>query len=92
MYYGKGRKALLEDLGQNILVITTYSLVRMDWKVSLQETDAGQPCGLHSLTWERVVLDEGASPQGISKVMAASYTIPYPQQKLISLVFGLTWI
>lgn len=39
------------------LVITTYSVVRLDWKRWLAEPD--NPLTLHATKWRRVVLDEG---------------------------------
>lgn len=38
-------------------MITTYSIVRIDWKESLGQLK-GTPT-LHSTVWARVVLDEG---------------------------------
>lgn len=46
-------------LGEYALVITTYSVVRLDWKKWLAETES--PLTLHAIRWGRVVLDEGMS-------------------------------
>ena len=40
-------------------MITTYSIVRLDWKKSLAGHDVGITQSLHALTWRRIVLDEG---------------------------------
>lgn len=57
VYYGKDRKKYLEKQKEFTLVITTYSIVRIDWKESLGQLE-GSPT-LHSTVWARVVLDEG---------------------------------
>ena len=59
LYYGKGRASILDSLEKFQLVITTYSVVRKDWKAS--KTDSGPEIvpNLHTISWGRIVLDEG---------------------------------
>ena len=57
MYYGKDRTKCLKELNSYALVITTYSVVRLDWKRWL--ADPENPLTLHFVKWGRVVLDEG---------------------------------
>lgn len=56
VYYGKDRTKYLRQLENCALVITTYSVVRLDWKTWLAEPDTPT---LHTVQWKRVVLDEG---------------------------------
>ncbi|KAL8642194.1 MAG: hypothetical protein Q9228_001097 [Teloschistes exilis] len=42
VYYGKGRKAMFKSLDEYTLVITTYAVVRMDWKESSKRGDLDQ--------------------------------------------------
>ena len=44
-------------MGVNHLVITTYSVVRLDWKATKQENIAIPT--LFRYKWRRLVLDEG---------------------------------
>ena len=60
VYYGKDRTNHLQQLQNSSLVITTYSVVRLDWVASLSESNNGLT--LHSTKWGRVVLDEGMLP------------------------------
>ena len=57
VYYGKDRTKCLGQLDHFALVITTYSVVRLDWKTWLAEPE--NPLTLHATKWTRVVLDEG---------------------------------
>ena len=57
VYYGKDRTRYLRQLEDYQLVITTYSVVRLDWKTRLAEPDGALT--LHAIQWRRVVLDEG---------------------------------
>ena len=56
-YYGKDRKRYLEKIENYTLVITTYSIVRIDWKLRLEQPEASPT--LYSKKWGRLVLDEG---------------------------------
>lgn len=56
-YYGKDRTDLLKHLDDYDLVITTYSVSRMDWKASLDPENASP--SLYKVRWGRIVLDEG---------------------------------
>ena len=58
MYYGKDRTKYLRQLENYGLVITTYSVVRLDWKTWL--TEPNNPSTLHAAKWRRIVLDEGS--------------------------------
>jgi SNF2 family DNA or RNA helicase len=57
VYYGKDKVKYLSELQNYDLVITTYSVVRIDWK--LKETKPDNSLTLHSIKWRRIVLDEG---------------------------------
>lgn len=57
VYYGKDRKKLLEKLNDYTLIITTYSIVRIDWKANLTRPE--DLATLHNIAWGRIVLDEG---------------------------------
>lgn len=57
VYYGKDRTKFLQDLEQYSLVITTYSVVRLDWKTKMTQPENNLT--LHGVNWGRVVLDEG---------------------------------
>ena len=57
-YYGKNRLAHLKKLEEYDLVITTYAVVRLDWKSAPSIPQEQQRC-LHHIRWERIVLDEG---------------------------------
>lgn len=39
------------------LVITTFSVVRMDWKAHLSKPESSAT--LHAIQWYRIILDEG---------------------------------
>lgn len=41
------------------MLITTYSVVRMDWKATLIDHSTETFRSLHVMKWRRVVLDEG---------------------------------
>lgn len=57
VFYGKDRTKHLSHLEKYNLVITTYSVVRLDWKMALAQPE--NPLTLHKVQWGRVVLDEG---------------------------------
>ena len=57
VYYGKDRTKCLDELDRYDLVITTYPVVRLDWKASLSQSWSGRT--LHGTKWTRIVLDEG---------------------------------
>lgn len=57
VYYGKDRTKLLGQLNNYTLVITTYSVVRLDWRTSLAQAE--DTLTLHKVQWGRIVLDEG---------------------------------
>lgn len=58
MYYGKDRIKHLKELERYALTITTYSVVRLDWKTWLAEP--GSSSTLYATKWGRIVLDEGS--------------------------------
>ena len=58
IYYGKDRTKFLKELEKYSLVITTYSVVRLDWKTNTTQPE--NSLTLHAVNWGRVVLDEGA--------------------------------
>jgi SNF2 family DNA or RNA helicase len=60
-YYGSGRAKLFDQLQSYDLVITTFSVVRMDWKAHLKSES---PTTLHDIQWHRIILDEGKYHQG----------------------------
>lgn len=60
VYYGKGRARILENLQDYNLVITTYAVVRKDWKSSKIKSEPRAP-NIYTSTWRRIVLDEGKS-------------------------------
>lgn len=57
IYYGKDRTKLLTELHQQDLVMTTYSVARLDWKAS--DAQLENRSTLYSFKWKRIVLDEG---------------------------------
>ena len=57
VYYGNDRRKHLLELERYDLVITTYSVVRSDWQMEFPEPK--KLLTLHSIKWERIVLDEG---------------------------------
>ena len=57
-------------MGDNALIITTYSIVRNDWKATLRQS--GDRTLLHSIVWSRVVLDEGK--QYVIRYFALAHT------------------
>lgn len=58
VYYGKDRVKYLQEPGKYAIVITTYSVVRLDWKTWMAEPE--KAFTLHALKWGRLVLDEGS--------------------------------
>jgi len=61
LYYGTDRTRYLKRLEDYSLVITIYSVVRLDWRKSLAQSNSqNEDCAiLHRFNWGRVVLDEG---------------------------------
>lgn len=57
VYYGKGRARILENLQDYKLVITTYAVVRKDWKSSKVKSEPKAP-NIYTSRWRRIVLDE----------------------------------
>jgi hypothetical protein len=53
---------MVDQLQSYDLVITTFSVVRMDWKSHLKSETTTT---LHALQWHRVILDEGTCHQSI---------------------------
>ncbi|KAL9583667.1 MAG: hypothetical protein Q9212_002571 [Teloschistes hypoglaucus] len=74
VYYGKGRKEMFKSLDEYTLVITTYAVVRMDWKESSKrgDLDGREIETLHDVCWRRVVLDEAHIAREPSKTFAKS--------------------
>ncbi|KAL8693513.1 MAG: hypothetical protein Q9218_001670 [Villophora microphyllina] len=74
VYYGKGRKALLENLNGYTLLVTTYSVVRLDWNEQRKRADRERTSleTLHDVFWRRVVLDEAHIAREPSKTFANS--------------------
>ena len=69
VYYGKDKHKHLQELNLTDLVITTYSIVRLDWKASMKQ-DAQST--LHGVSWDRVVLDEAHIIREPNKSLAKS--------------------
>jgi SWI/SNF-related matrix-associated actin-dependent regulator of chromatin subfamily A3 len=69
VYYGKDKHKHLQELNSSDLIITTYSIVRLDWKASLKQ-DA--QATLHAVNWDRVVLDEAHIIREPNKSLAKS--------------------
>lgn len=63
-YYGPGRVKIFDQLRSFDLVITTFSVVRMDWKAHLSNPESNAT--LHAVQWHRIILDEGKHQQGRS--------------------------
>jgi SNF2 family DNA or RNA helicase len=60
IYYGKDRATYLRELQNYDLVITTYSVVVLDWKAMTSPPEGRHI--LHDRNWGRIVLDEGNVP------------------------------
>lgn len=56
-YYGPDRAKLFNQLTSYDVVITTFSVVRLDWK--LYSSSVEEKPTLHALDWHRIILDEG---------------------------------
>ncbi|MCJ1358757.1 MAG: hypothetical protein MMC33_008757 [Icmadophila ericetorum] len=69
VYYGKDRDKYLTSLDDYALVITTYSVVRIDWKASVAQPESNT---LHRQKWRRIVLDEAHIIREPSKSFAKS--------------------
>jgi hypothetical protein len=69
VYYGKDKHKHLQELGSSDLIITTYSIVRLDWKASLKQDNQTT---LHGVGWDRVVLDEAHIIREPNKSLAKS--------------------
>ncbi|KAL8824558.1 MAG: hypothetical protein Q9191_004973 [Dirinaria sp. TL-2023a] len=53
VYYGKGRARILENLQDYKLVITTYAVVRKDWKSSKVKSEPKAP-NIYTFRWRRI--------------------------------------
>ena len=60
MYYGKDRGKHLERIADYAIIITTYSIVRIEWKATLSRSEVDP--SLFTERWGRLVLDEGKRP------------------------------
>ena len=58
-YYGPERDKIYDKLQSCDLVVTTFSVVRLDWKAHLSASETRAT--LHAIEWHRVILDEGKS-------------------------------
>ena len=74
VYYGKDRTKYLGELDRYDLVITTYSVVRLDWKASITQPESART--LHSAKWGRIVLDEGKSNYG-TQILLTNFNSSY---------------
>ncbi|KAL8726717.1 MAG: hypothetical protein Q9181_005944 [Wetmoreana brouardii] len=73
IYYGKKeRKKLLEHLKEYALVITTYSVVRLDWQAKGIDDEQKNQKTLYDFTWRRVVLDEAHTAREPTRKFARS--------------------
>ncbi|KAL6712951.1 hypothetical protein ACLMJK_009506 [Lecanora helva] len=70
VYYGKDRFKYLDELDEFRLVITTYSIVRLDWKAWMADRKLQQ--NLYVINWERIILDEAHIIREPSKSFARS--------------------
>ncbi|KAL9138566.1 MAG: hypothetical protein Q9175_000194 [Cornicularia normoerica] len=93
VYYGKNRTKYLGQLEIYGLVITTYSIVRLDWKTWLAEPN--NHLTLHATKWRRVVLDEGTPIQNrltdlfsLFKFLRCS---PFDDQKVFNTQVTQNW-
>lgn len=57
-YYGPRRSESFDKLVLHDLVLTTFSIVRQDWKRS-QDPQTERKETLYAIKWNRIVLDEG---------------------------------
>jgi SNF2 family DNA or RNA helicase len=55
---------MFDQLQSYDLVITTFSVVRMDWKAHLLKSESS--ANLYAIQWHRIILDEGKCHQGFS--------------------------
>lgn len=58
-YYGPERDKVFDKLQSYDLVVTTFSVVHLDWKAHLSASETRAT--LHAIEWHRVILDEGKS-------------------------------
>ena len=56
VYHGRARKALIDQINQSDIVITTYSTLAKEHESKLLGKEKSP---LHDFAWYRVVLDEG---------------------------------
>ncbi|MCJ1463034.1 alpha-1,6-mannosyltransferase [Pseudocyphellaria aurata] len=70
VYYGKDKTKFLKELDLYSLVITTYSVVRLDWKTKMTQPE--NTLTLHGIKWGRIVLDEAHIIREPSKSFAKS--------------------
>jgi SNF2 family DNA or RNA helicase len=61
VYYGPDRYKYLSTLEEYDIVLATYNVVAFEWKNHKRSPAEAHAHGLFSLTWHRIVLDEGAS-------------------------------
>lgn len=90
VYYGKDKTKFLKELEQYSLVITTYSVVRLDWKTKMAQPE--NSLTLHSVNWGRVVLDEGAyilSILSLDVLMELAHIIREPSKSFAKSVCAL---
>jgi SWI/SNF-related matrix-associated actin-dependent regulator of chromatin subfamily A3 len=69
VYYGKDKHRHLQELHSADLIITTYSIVRLDWKASMKQDNQAT---LHRVSWDRIVLDEAHIIREPNKSLAKS--------------------
>ncbi|KAL9593232.1 MAG: hypothetical protein Q9179_006010 [Wetmoreana sp. 5 TL-2023] len=68
----KEREKLLKNLKEYALVITTYSVVRLDWQANDIDDEQRNQKTLHNFTWRRVVLDEAHTAREPARTFARS--------------------
>ena len=93
MYYGKDRAANLKRLHEFTVVITTYSVLRKDWKSSQRSSEPGADPNSYTIIWRRVVLDEGQSnfarKRTLSLIDVAAHIIREPSRSFAQSVCAL---
>ena len=61
MYHGPNRYKYSSTLEEYNIVFTTYNVVAAEWKNHKRSSTDAHTHGLFSLTWHRIILDEGMS-------------------------------